>query len=424
MRCRRCCRCRIAARSPARRPCARTRRAPRIRRPHARGANGSVSSNSSSTSVAASSGSSATSTSLVAVRVERVELGLARAPAAARCAARTGHVESARGSAGTPAAPRPSRSIASAGRPPRIGGPCDASRRSAPDRRPAPGRRPAVRQRRGVDTSRETDAALAGQPEGVERASAAVTGHRRRSRRRLAVPDAPVRPRAAERKRGIIARFAASCQKMSDKNNERTALAPAGAGARRPATARALLDRLGLPFVVAAPGVDEAAAAGRSAGRDALRLAEAKARAVARAASRTRWSSAPTRSPTATGAHVGKPGTHERAVAQLRALSGRTVVFHTGVALLDAASGRCQRELVDVASTFRALSRARDRRLPRPRGALRLRRVGASPKGSASRCSSASKATIRRALDRAAADRACRLLRARRRRRARAATAR
>jgi len=35
---------------------------------------------------------------------------------------------------------------------------------------------------------------------------------------------------------------------------------------------------------------------------------------------------------------------------------GRTVVFHTGLALVDAASGRCRTALVDVASTFRTLS--------------------------------------------------------------------
>src|SRR5258706_11316 len=58
------------------------------------------------------------------------------------------------------------------------------------------------------------------------------------------------------------------------------------------------------------------------------------------------------------GAAIGKPGTHERAVAQLTRLSGRTVLFRTGLALLDATSGRCQTALVDVRSTFRFLSAA------------------------------------------------------------------
>jgi septum formation protein len=117
---------------------------------------------------------------------------------------------------------------------------------------------------------------------------------------------------------------------------------------------RELLARLGLPFEVDGPGIDEAALPAESPADTALRLAEAKARAVA------------PRHPHALvigsdqvaeldGRPVGKPQNHADAVAQLRAASGRTVVFHTGVALVDAESGRCRSRLVDVASTFRAL---------------------------------------------------------------------
>ena len=118
----------------------------------------------------------------------------------------------------------------------------------------------------------------------------------------------------------------------------------------------ALLDRLGVTYRTDAPGVDEAAHPGESAADACVRLAEAKARAVA------------SRHPGALiigsdqiadcdGRHVGKPGTLERAREQLAALSGRTIVFHTGVAVLDAASGRCAVERVDVRSTFRRLHR-------------------------------------------------------------------
>jgi septum formation protein len=55
------------------------------------------------------------------------------------------------------------------------------------------------------------------------------------------------------------------------------------------------------------------------------------------------------------GEPVGKPESHERAVAQLMRLSGRTVVFHTGLALVNAATGRARVECVDVASTYRPL---------------------------------------------------------------------
>jgi len=120
---------------------------------------------------------------------------------------------------------------------------------------------------------------------------------------------------------------------------------------------RALLERLGLPFVVAPPDVDEAALPAEAPAQTALRLAEAKARAVA-----VRFPEAlvigSDQVADCAGQPVGKPGSREGAVAQLRALSGKTVVFHTGVALVDAATGRCRTALVDVTSTFRRLSTA------------------------------------------------------------------
>jgi len=120
---------------------------------------------------------------------------------------------------------------------------------------------------------------------------------------------------------------------------------------------RELLARLRVPFEVAAPDVDEAALARETPAATALRLSEAKARALA-----SQFPDAliigSDQVADCAGRAVGKPGDRARAMAELRALAGCTVVFHTGVALLDAASGRCQRELVDVTSTFRTLSDA------------------------------------------------------------------
>ncbi|HEY1328459.1 MAG TPA: Maf family nucleotide pyrophosphatase [Casimicrobiaceae bacterium] len=118
---------------------------------------------------------------------------------------------------------------------------------------------------------------------------------------------------------------------------------------------RTLLERLGIPFAVAAPGVDEAALPGEPPAAIAVRLAEAKARAVAQKRTEALVIGSD-QVAELDGRPVGKPIDHADAVAQLRAASGRTVVFHTGVALVDAASGRCQSRLVDVASTFRTLS--------------------------------------------------------------------
>lgn len=120
---------------------------------------------------------------------------------------------------------------------------------------------------------------------------------------------------------------------------------------------QALLLRLGLPFSVVAPGIDETPQTGEAPAQTALRLAEAKARTVA------------PQHPTALiigcdqvadfhGVAVGKPRDRADALDQLRTLRGRTVSFHTAVALLDAPTGRCRKALVDVVSTFRNLDDA------------------------------------------------------------------
>ncbi|HVO89421.1 MAG TPA: Maf family nucleotide pyrophosphatase, partial [Casimicrobiaceae bacterium] len=128
-----------------------------------------------------------------------------------------------------------------------------------------------------------------------------------------------------------------------------------------------LLARVGLPFSTDAPNVDESPRPGESPAQTALRLAEAKAREVAGRHANALVIGAD-QVADADGRIVGKAGVHERAVEQLSRLSGRTIVFHTGIALVDAASGRCQAQRVDVASTFRPLTRdAIERYLQRER---------------------------------------------------------
>jgi septum formation protein len=58
------------------------------------------------------------------------------------------------------------------------------------------------------------------------------------------------------------------------------------------------------------------------------------------------------------GTPVGKPGTHDRAVAQLRAMSGRSVVFQTAVAVVRHDAGHAGASLVPVTVRFRTLSDA------------------------------------------------------------------
>lgn len=93
---------------------------------------------------------------------------------------------------------------------------------------------------------------------------------------------------------------------------------------------RELLSRLGLRFDVARPDVDETPLPGEAPRSLALRLAEAKALAVARQRPGA-WVIGSDQVAELEGQPLGKPGTRERAVAQLEAMSGRSVVFHTAV---------------------------------------------------------------------------------------------
>ena len=89
----------------------------------------------------------------------------------------------------------------------------------------------------------------------------------------------------------------------------------------------------------------------------ALRLAEAKARSAA-AAHPDALIIGSDQVADCEGHPIGKPGNHEAAVAMLTALAGKTVVFHTGLALVDARSGQCATAMVEVRSTFRRLAAA------------------------------------------------------------------
>jgi septum formation protein len=101
---------------------------------------------------------------------------------------------------------------------------------------------------------------------------------------------------------------------------------------------RELLARLRLPFDVARPEADETPLPGEAPAALAARLAEAKAAAVARLAPDA-WVIGSDQVAELDGRPLGKPGGREAAIAQLAAMSGRTVAFHTGVCLLRAGAG-------------------------------------------------------------------------------------
>jgi len=118
---------------------------------------------------------------------------------------------------------------------------------------------------------------------------------------------------------------------------------------------RELLNRLGLPFEVANPQTDETALPGETPEALALRLSEAKAKAVA-AAHPEALIIGSDQVATVDGQIYGKPGTHERAIEQLRTLSGKTVNFFTGLCLYNAITGRSDVRGIPTLVTFRELS--------------------------------------------------------------------
>ena len=120
---------------------------------------------------------------------------------------------------------------------------------------------------------------------------------------------------------------------------------------------RELLMRLGMPFEVIAPAVDETPLPDESPASTALRLSRLKAEAAA------------VSFPDALiigsdqvlmlGDDVlGKPGNYDNAFVQLRRMRGQTMVFHTALTLLNSRTDRVQTRDVPTEVRLRALSDA------------------------------------------------------------------
>jgi septum formation protein len=118
---------------------------------------------------------------------------------------------------------------------------------------------------------------------------------------------------------------------------------------------RQLLERLGLPFTVQAPNVDETSQTGESPAALASRLALAKARAVA---ARVPGSVVIGCDQVADllGTSLGKPGDYASATEQLRRMRGQTVIFQTAMAVVCEESNFCSETLVPVRVQYRDFS--------------------------------------------------------------------
>lgn len=114
-----------------------------------------------------------------------------------------------------------------------------------------------------------------------------------------------------------------------------------------------LLSRLRLPFTAISPAVDETPQSGETPEALALRLSVAKAMALA-ASHPGSIVIGSDQVATVDGTPIGKPGDFARAQAQLRALSGRMVEFHSALAVTD--GHRVEKADVITRCRFRQLS--------------------------------------------------------------------
>lgn len=143
---------------------------------------------------------------------------------------------------------------------------------------------------------------------------------------------------------------------MSDASNTPPRLILASSSPYR----RGLLERLRIPFDVVTPDIDETPLAGETPEATAVRLSIAKARAAAGrigdgAAALVIGSD---QVATFDGEQIGKPGTHEKAFAQLQAMRGRNVEFHSALCLYDSRTGDAQSADIVTRVRFRRYSDA------------------------------------------------------------------
>ena len=121
---------------------------------------------------------------------------------------------------------------------------------------------------------------------------------------------------------------------------------------------RELLDRLQLPFSWQSPSIDETRLPGEAAINLVKRLAEEKARALADSHPDHLIIGSDQVAVLSNGQILGKPHDLARAQQQLRAASGSSVTFLTGLALLNSNTGQCQVDCVPFTVHLRSLSDA------------------------------------------------------------------
>lgn len=119
-----------------------------------------------------------------------------------------------------------------------------------------------------------------------------------------------------------------------------------------------LLDQIGVPHEADPADIDESVRPGEAPRALAARLAHEKAVAVAARHAQALVIGSDQVACMDDGTIFGKPGSHAKAVAQLERMSGRRVVFHTAVCLVNARTGGTSHANVPTDVQFRVLGRA------------------------------------------------------------------
>ncbi len=120
---------------------------------------------------------------------------------------------------------------------------------------------------------------------------------------------------------------------------------------------RNLLARLTIPFESISPNIDESIHAGESAELLVKRLSIEKAKAVAKNYPNTLIIGSD-QVAVCEGNYLGKPLTHDKAVRQLHQASGKVVIFHSGVCVLNTHTNEYQIDDITTEVEFRALTTA------------------------------------------------------------------
>ncbi|MGB1807924.1 MAG: Maf family protein, partial [Porticoccaceae bacterium] len=125
-----------------------------------------------------------------------------------------------------------------------------------------------------------------------------------------------------------------------------------------------LLQRLDIPFTCQAPDIDESPQPSEPPAALAQRLALEKAQTIA-----SKFPGAVVigsdQVAEQSGQVLGKPGTHQRAVQQLQAQSGQTVLFHTGLALVQLLPAGTEKQIQLVDTTAVSFRQLDDRQIER-----------------------------------------------------------